>query len=319
MEIIYIVCASVVLLAVIISVSVMAAKTKKYHDEVIAAVAGVNTSVSNIKIPEYKQQKDTVLSSSEYQDLIYEAYRTNNNTVTFDSVIIKDSISGVNYYTVAHLVFNNCIFLNMNSAFYNKSKLESILFNKCKFVGSMYYAFRNTTVLKQLEFTDCDTKEVTDLRYAFAYTNALTSLDLSCFDTSGISGTYMTYVFYNAQALQTLKLPEKFIHSKITSMDNMFYNNKVLKELDVSGFDTSGVTTFKYAFYGTPLNELDISNFTFSNTLTTTTTNMIDINVKQVKIKKDNADLSGKTLKIKSIDGKKSIATAVPIANVVTV
>ena len=56
--------------------------------------------------------------------------------------------------------------------------------------------------------------------------------------------------------------------SNMTSMSGMFYNSKSLTNIDVSGFDTSKVVTMANMFEGcTNLKDLDVSNFKTSNVI----------------------------------------------------
>ena len=57
--------------------------------------------------------------------------------------------------------------------------------------------------------------------------------------------------------------------SNMTSMSKMFYNSKSLTNIDTSGFDTSKVVTMANMFEGcTNLKDLDVSNFDTSNVTT---------------------------------------------------
>ena len=56
--------------------------------------------------------------------------------------------------------------------------------------------------------------------------------------------------------------------SNMTSMSRMFYNSKSLTNIDLSGFDTSKVVTMANMFEGcTNLKDLDVSNFKTSNVI----------------------------------------------------
>ena len=56
--------------------------------------------------------------------------------------------------------------------------------------------------------------------------------------------------------------------SNMTSMSGMFYNSKSLTNIDLSGFDTSKVVTMANMFEGcTNLKDLDVSNFKTSNVI----------------------------------------------------
>ena len=81
--------------------------------------------------------------------------------------------------------------------------------------------------------------------------------------------------------------------SNITSMSRMFYNSKSLTNIDLSGFDTSKVVTMSYMFDGcTNLENLDVTNFNtskvtnmywmFSNLKKVTSLDLSNFNTKMV-------------------------------------
>ena len=126
-----------------------------------------------------------------------------------------------------------------------------------------YRLFYNLTSVKQIDFSNFDTSNVTDMSYMFYYCRPLTSLDLSGFDTSNV--TDMNCMFYNCQALTSLDL-SGFNTSNVTDMSYMFYYCQALTSLDLSGFDTSNVTNMSYMFrYCQALTSLDLSGFDTSN------------------------------------------------------
>ena len=81
--------------------------------------------------------------------------------------------------------------------------------------------------------------------------------------------------------------------SNMTSMSKMFYNSKSLTNIDLSGFDTSKVVTMSYMFDGcTNLENLDVTNFNtskvtnmywmFSNLKKVTSLDLSNFNTKMV-------------------------------------
>ena len=70
-------------------------------------------------------------------------------------------------------------------------------------------------------------------------------LDLSNFDTSQV--TNMGYMFYGMSSLTSLNL-SNFDTSQVTNMSDMFYGMANLTTLDLSNFDTSQVTNMNYMF-----------------------------------------------------------------------
>ena len=116
--------------------------------------------------------------------------------------------------------------------------------------------------IKDLDLSNFDTSNVTNMRAMFYNMSKLTSLDLSNFNTSKV--TNMSYMFYNMSSLTSLNL-SNFDTSKVTDMSNMFRSMSNLTTLDLSNFDTSNVTNMNGMFtYMDSLTSLDLSNFNTS-------------------------------------------------------
>ena len=113
-----------------------------------------------------------------------------------------------------------------------------------------------------LDLSNFDTSNVTDMSYMFSGMSRLTTLNLSNFDTSQV--TYMGEMFRGMSKLTTLDL-SNFDTSKVTDMTEMFYGMSSLTTLDLSSFDTSKVTNMYYTFSNMPsLTTLNLSNFNTS-------------------------------------------------------
>ena len=113
-----------------------------------------------------------------------------------------------------------------------------------------------------IDLSNFDTSNVTDMGAMFYGMSNLTSLNLSNFDTSRVTDMSSMFTFmYN---LTTLNL-SNFDTSKVTDMGNMFQGLK-LTSLDLSNFNTSNVTDMSIMFANMPdLTTLDLSNFDTSN------------------------------------------------------
>ena len=123
--------------------------------------------------------------------------------------------------------------------------------------------FANLPCIKEIELSDFDTSNVTDMSCMFYGCEALESLDLSKFDTSKV--TDMVDMFYGCYALERLDL-SKFDTSNVTGMCEMFSGCSALESLDLSKFDTSNVTGMCGMFYCCyALKSLDLSKFDTSN------------------------------------------------------
>jgi len=88
---------------------------------------------------------------------------------------------------------------------------------------------------------------IINLNEFFRDCSLLIEIDLSNFDTSNV--TDMSYMFYGCSSLTTIKLKNKFNTSQVTNMEYMFGGCKNLISLDLSNFDTSNVTNMSYMFY----------------------------------------------------------------------
>ena len=119
----------------------------------------------------------------------------------------------------------------------------------------------------EIDLSNFDTSEVTDMHNMFYGMSNLTTLNVSNFDTSKV--TDMSLMFHGMRDLSALNL-SSFNTLQVTDMHNMFYGMSNLTTLNVSNFDTSKVTNMGLMFYGmSNLTTLDLSNFD-----TTKVTNM---------------------------------------------
>lgn len=144
--------------------------------------------------------------------------------------------------------------------------------------------------LKELDLSNFDTSNVTDMSWMFQGSSGVESLDLSSFDTSKVvdmSGMFdigMTFpsdklksinissfntsnvekmrcMFFGCEGLESIDV-SGFDTSKVTDMGHMFHNCKSVKELDVNGFDTANVEKMDMMFAGcNELQSLDVSGF----------------------------------------------------------
>ena len=142
------------------------------------------------------------------------------------------------YYAETEKVHLNTNSRNMFLSKYSEQKIKNIL---------------------ELDLSNFDTSQVTDMQYMFYGMSSLVTLDLSNFDTSQV--TDMQYMFSGMLNLTTLNL-SNLDTSQVTDMNDMFIHMSSLTTLDLSNFDTSKVTDMQYMFYGmSSLVTLDLSNF----------------------------------------------------------
>ena len=155
------------------------------------------------------------------------------------------------YYTETEKVYLNRDSSRMLYSEYGTQKIKNILdldlsnFDTSN-VTDMNDMFRGMSNLTTLNLSNFDTSKVTNMESMFSHMSSLTSLDLSNFDTSKV--TDMSYMFSGMSNLTTLDL-SNFDTSKVTDMGLMFGNMSNLITLDLSNFDTSNVTNMQSMFY----------------------------------------------------------------------
>lgn len=133
--------------------------------------------------------------------------------------------------------------------------------------NSMREMFAEMPALKSLDLSNFDTSQVYSMSHMFTVGTAdsqLETLDVSSFDTSLVFE--MDFMFFGLNKLKSLDL-KSFNTSQVWNMDYMFQSNDTRKDhamtyLNVSSFDTSGVTTMAGLFTGlNNLTSLDVSSF----------------------------------------------------------
>lgn len=130
-------------------------------------------------------------------------------------------------------------------------------------VKAMNFMFSGCAKLKTLDLSDLDTGNVTDYHDMFNDCTGLEYLDVSGFDLTD-TGVQMDRMFDGLVSLREIDLTG-FKTAGVTNMYHMFYNCKSLEKLDLSGFDTSSVTNVSEMFTGCiSLKELDVSGFDLS-------------------------------------------------------
>lgn len=158
---------------------------------------------------------------------------------------------------------------------------------KLTFSGTnLSYSFCYTNI-EEIDFSDFNTSNVTNMSYMFASSKKLISLDLSGFDTSNVQR--MQAMFNYCIGLTSLDL-SSFDTSKVITMQNMFSQCNALTSIDLSSFNTSNVTNMQEMFYGcTNLASLDLSSFNTSKV--TSMNNMFRYSRKLSKIIINNEQL----------------------------
>ena len=134
--------------------------------------------------------------------------------------------------------------------------------SKVENVEGMFYGCSGLT---SLDLSSLDTSQVTNMQNMFAGCSSLASLDLSGWNVTSV--TDMKSMFNGCSGLTGLKLPSG--NSKVQTMECMFYGCSGLTSLDLSGLDTSSVTTALMMFYGcSGLTSIDLSGLDTSHMTT---------------------------------------------------
>ena len=142
----------------------------------------------------------------------------------------------------------------------------------------------------EIDLSNFDTSQVTNMSSMFYGMHILTSLNLSNFDTSKV--TNMNLMFYDLRNITSLNL-SNFDTSQVTRMISMFEGMSSLTTLNLSNFNTSQVIVMGHMFDGmSTLTSLNLSNFDtskvtdmgdmFSNMRSLTSLNLSNFETSQV-------------------------------------
>ena len=154
---------------------------------------------------------------------------------------------------------------NMNCMFEGCSSLASLDLSgwdtsKVRDIGMMFYGCSSLTSVVGL--SDLKTLAVTNINGMFHGCTSLTSLDLSGWDTSQV--VLMGLLFYGCSSLTSVVGLSDLKTPAVTSMDAMFEGCTSLTSLDLSGWDTSKVTSMCSMFDNCPFSSLDLSGWDIS-------------------------------------------------------
>lgn len=158
--------------------------------------------------------------------------------------------------------FGSLGWIDLNSAFYGCSNLESFSGGDTSLVTDMRYIFGYTTSLTSLDVSSFDTSNVTDMSRMFSGVSALTSLDVSNFNTSRVVD--MSHMFAGAQLITHFDLLN-FDTANVTLMSSMFELCFSAISINLSSFDTSSVIWMNAMFFAAgSVTNLDLSGFNMS-------------------------------------------------------
>ena len=158
-------------------------------------------------------------------------------------------------------IFNTGLVKNANSAF---RAIEGDSFDGSTFgpamssVTSLFLAFDNSG-LKQINVSNWDTSNVTNMSNTFSHCELLTSIDVSKWNTSKV--TNMEGMFVGCNLLASVDV-SKWNTSNVTDISGMFFGCGTLRSIDVSKWNTSNVTDISGMFFGCgSLHSVDITGW----------------------------------------------------------
>ena len=251
---------------------------------------------------------DLLPTALQENTFVYELYNGNNERISSgnfsdkkqgDTIALAENeivTSNVSIYTLYIYIDGNrdnpITMTNQNFRFniYGEGTgaiyKENVIQNETTTPSSSSSTFLNTEVLRnQIESINIEKTNVVpnDAKYSkdisskqdgsvmLWYTdkdnNSLYEISIGSENGSVEANTNGSGMFAYLDNVSTLDL-SGLDTSNMTSMSEMFYNSKSLTNIDLSGFDTSKVVTMANMFEGcTNLKDLDVSNFKTSNVI----------------------------------------------------
>ena len=190
-------------------------------------------------------------------------YLSNPDEILVNDEFIEgdsDTINIENIEDYIKLVWHNklsnckCMFSNLNYI----TEIDLTNFDSSE-ATDMQSMFNKCTSLIKLTLGNLNTEKVTSMASMFANCSSLVSLDLSGFQTSKV--TEMDYMFYGCYSLKSLDL-SNFNSSSNTYVMKMFMDCFSLEYLNLKGFKTDKIQNFNNMFNNcSSLKSLDISSF----------------------------------------------------------
>ena len=188
-----------------------------------------------------------------------------------------------------------------------------------KKVRNFSYTFNGCKSLTSIKFpTNEKASDIQQIKYMFAGCNKLTSIDLSGF--SFVNLLSLNSMFFDCSQLETLILPQNEMASNIQDFSYMFYGCSKLTEIDLSCIDFVNAKNLQHMFhecrglkninfytsakakkiekiqsmfyYCENLSSVDLSNFSFSQTIELTAMFFYCINLETVILPKDEVSTS---------------------------
>ena len=123
-----------------------------------------------------------------------------------------------------------------------EDEIELVWTNKSTYCNSMFRGMRD---IIEIDFSQFDSSDVTDMQYMFTNCISLQNINLNNLNTDNVEN--MGYMFYNCRSLTSLNV-SNFDTSKVTTMEVMFAYCISLESLDLSKFNTQSSISFLSMF-----------------------------------------------------------------------
>ena len=125
------------------------------------------------------------------------------------------------------------------------------------------YLFYNCSSLINIDLSNFDAKNVTDMSYMFYQCSSLINIDASYLNSNNVKN--MCYMFCNCSSLINIDLTY-FNTQNVKNMCCMFSGCSSLADVDLSFLNTQNVEIMNHMFsFCSSLTELDLSNFIIKN------------------------------------------------------
>lgn len=123
-------------------------------------------------------------------------------------------------------------------------------------MGGMFYQCYKLS--GELNLSNFDTQNVTDMSNMFAFCAALKTINISGFNTSQVTNMY--WMFMNCGALETIEIGDEWNTGSVTNMSGLFGGCTNLK-FDFTKLNTTSVISMDYMLRDWNTTELDLSTF----------------------------------------------------------
>lgn len=167
-----------------------------------------------------------------------------------------DTCNNVTELDISNFDTRNVV--DMDGMFSYCNKLESINLRGIRLANSCDMTFCGCPLLRNINLSYVDTKDVIDMGEMFEECPSLERLDLSSFDTSNVKDMY--WMFGDCTNLKELNL-KSFNTTSVELMYSMFEGCTSLPNLDLSSFDTSNANNMQCMFADcTNLNNIKVGS-----------------------------------------------------------